>query len=563
MSLRSPRLRRFQLDSFTAIGTLGVLAILALVGLPVVWVTGYAFSDDHGPSLASLWQVATDPTLIAPLGITLVISACVAVFSLIVAIPLAWLISRTDIPFSRTIRVVVLSTYVVPPFLGAVAWELLAAPNAGLINVLARELTDMPPFEYLVNIYSVPGLIFVDTCYTFAFAFTLVATALDRVPNELEEASAIFGASRLGTLRQITLPLVMPALLASMIVAFLHSMIEFGTPGVLALPAGFHTVTTRIWSLFQYPPQTHIAAAASMPLLVITVLLLLAQNRLTGRRQISLIGGKGQRVAKLSLGALRWPVLAGCLLVLAIPVFLPLWALIRVAFATGGDGVVDIGHWGWDNWRFVFGELSSTWPAFANTLKLGIVTATLGAALALVLAYVATRRSLPGSGLVGIIAMIPAAIPSIVLAVGMFVAYTRPPLLLYGTLGILLLAFITTQTPSAFQQIGSALRGLHPELEEAARIFGATRLRAIADVVIPLVRPSLIAAWCFMFVGAIRELSAAILLFTTDTETVPVLIYDLNEGGRLGPIAVLGLTLLMVTMLVVIVANLIGGRRPS
>jgi iron(III) transport system permease protein len=181
--------------------------------------------------------------------------------------------------------------------------------------------------------------------------------------------------------------------------------------------------------------------------------------------------------------------------------------------------------------------------------------------LALVLAYIATRRGLPGSALVGFIAMVPAAIPSIVLAVGMFVAYTRPPLLLYGTLGILLLAFITIQSPAAFQQIGAALRGLHPELEEAARILGATRLRAITYVVVPLARPSLIAAWCFIFVGAIRELSAAILLFTTETETVSVLIYDLNEAGRLGPIAVLGLTLLVLTLLVVIAANLIAGRR--
>jgi iron(III) transport system permease protein len=388
----------------------------------------------------------------------------------------------------------------------------------------------------------------------------LIATALDRVPTELEEASAIFGASRLATLRQVTMPLILPAFIASAIVAFLHSMIEFGTPGVLALPAGFHTVTTRIWSLFTYPPKPHIAAAASMPLLVITMLLLAAQAGLIGRRGYTVVGGRGQRITSLALGIWRWPVLLLCLLLLAIPVFLPIAALFQVAFTSGGDGLTEFGSWSLDNVHLVFVELSETVPSFANTLKLGLMTATAGTVLALALAYVVTRRSLPGSGLIGVIAMAPAAMPSIVLAVGMFVAYTRPPLVLYGTLAILLLAFVTIQTPFAFQQIRAALRGLHPELEEAARILGASRLQAVFHVVLPLLRPVLIATWCFIFAGAIRELSAAILLFTSDTATVPVLIYDLNEAGRVGPIAVLGLTLLVMTLSVVALANLISAR---
>ena len=178
-----------------------------------------------------------------------------------------------------------------PPFLGAVAWEILAAPNSGLLNQLYRLVTGAPQDEYLLNIYSLPGLIFVISCYTFPYVFVLIANALDRIPGDLEDASAMLGAGTWTTARRITIPLALPALLAGVLIAFLQAMILFGSPAILALPAGFHTMTTKIWSLFQYPPKPELAAAASLPLLVLTVMLLRAQHAdprpqgLLGRRR--------------------------------------------------------------------------------------------------------------------------------------------------------------------------------------------------------------------------------------------------------------------------------------
>ena len=175
-----------------------------------------------------------------------------------------------------------------------------------------------------------------------------------------------------------------------------------------------------------------------------------------------------------------------------------------------------------------------------NTLITGVTAATLGAAFAVLIAYLTARRAVPGHRFLGFLATAPAAIPGIVLGVALFIAYTRPPFQLYGTLWILLLAFLTIEMPPAYQQMQAAFRGLNPELEDASRILGAGRLKSLISVVAPLLKSSVAATWCFVFIGAIRELSATILLTTSDTKLVSVLIYDLNEGGQLGGIAVLG-----------------------
>jgi len=203
--------------------------------------------------------------------------------------------------------------------------------------------------------------------------------------------------------------------------------------------------------------------------------------------------------------------------------------------------------------------LSATPLALKNTLFLGVLAATLGTLLALVIGYVTTRQAVAGHQMLGFLATAPVAIPGIVLGVGLFLAYTRGPVVLYGTPWILLIAFITISLPAAYQQLQAAFRSVHPELEDASRILGATRLRALWDITAPLLRTGVLATWCFIFVGVIRELSAAILLFTSETKVVSVLIFDLNESGDLGAIAVLGLIMLAITFAVVILVNRIPG----
>jgi iron(III) transport system permease protein len=536
--------------------------LVVMIVLPVGWLLVVSLTaKDGGVTLANFVALFTDPTFVDPLVTTLIIACSVSAICCLVAAPLGWLVARTDMPLAGTIRTLVMASLVTPPFVGAIAWEMLAAPNSGLLNQLWRLLSGMPSDEALFDIYSLGGLIFVISCYTFPYVFILVANALDRMPGELEDASSMLGAKTWQTARLITVPLALPVLLAGALVAFLQALNLFGSPAILAIPAGFHTLTTRIWSLFQFPPKPELAAAASVPLLVLTVLLLRAQAMALGRRSYAVLGGKYGAPRPIRLGWLRAPAVALALFVLAMPLFLPYAALFNSAFSRVASRIIGPETITLHNVKFTFLELSSTMPALKNTFLLATSTATLGALLALLIAYIVARKAVRGYRVLGFLATAPLAIPGIVLGVGLFLAYTRPPLALYGTLWILLIAFVTIELPAAYQQLGSAFHAVHPELEEAGRMLGATRLRTLADITAPLLRSAVIATWCFVFVAVIRELSAAVILFTSETKVLSVLIFDLKESGDIGAIAVLSLAMIAITTVVIVLANRLGGSR--
>ena len=532
------------------------LFLCVLVLLPLGWLVWYSVTDDAGaPTLNNFARLASDPTFARPYLTALGIAAGVAAASCGAALPLAWLVSRTDMPLRRTIRLLVTASFVTPPFLGAIAWEILAAPNSGMLNQWLRPILGLGPYEHVFDIYTAGGVVFCIACYAFPLVFVLIANALDNIPGELEDASAILGAGRARTLWRITLPMVLPALLAGGLLAFVQALTQFGTPAILALPAGFHVITTKIWSLFQDPPHEHLAAAASMPLLVLTILLLRGQQILLGRRGYTVIGGRSSAPRPVMLGLCRWPAFAFAIALLSLPIFLPYLALIKTALVKTPSDPLTFANLSWRNLHFVFVEFSQTRRALWNTVLLGILAATGGTGLALFVSYATTRRLVAGHRVLGFLATAPVAIPGIVLGVGLFLSYSRPPLALYGTLWILLLAFLTIELPAGYQQLQAAFRGLHPELEEASRIFGANRLKSLWQITAPLLRASVVATWCFVFIGVIRELSATIMLTTANTKVVSVIIYDLNESGDLGAISVLGITLLLITFVVVLIAN--------
>lgn len=552
--------RPFRID-FSRPVLIGFAALLCvLIILPMGWLVYYSLIDATGAfTLDNFIHLAADPVFVEPFITTLIIAVSSSTLCCLVAAPMGWLVARTDLPLTRTVRALVTASFVTPPFLGAIAWEILAAPNSGLLNQLYRFLTGAPQDAYLFNIYSLAGLIFVIFCYTFPYVFVLIANALDRIPGDLEDASSILGGRTWLTARKVTIPLALPALLAGALVAFLQAMILFGSPAILALPAGFHTMTTKIWSLFQYPAKPELAAAASLPLLVLTVFLLRAQHFILGRRGYSVVGGKSGDPRLIKLGWTVWPALAFVFFILLLPVFLPYFALFNAAFSRIATTLISPSSFTLYNIHFTFFELSSTQLALKNTFILGTLAATIGTVFALVIGYLTARRAIAGHRALGFLATAPIAVPGIVLGVGLFLAYTRPPLVLYGTLWILLLAYVTIEMPAAYQQLQSAFRAVHPELEEASRILGGTRLQALRHVTAPLLRTSVIATWCFIFVSVIRELSAAIMLFTSETKVVSVLIFDLKESGDLGAIAVLGISMMLLTFVVVIFVNRFAG----
>src|SRR5215475_8115905 len=556
---RAGRASRTDLSGAVMGALAGVLCLL--VALPIGWIIVFAFTDRaRSFTLANLRTLITAPVFVDTLLTPFIIAATVSLACCLFAAPMGWLVARTDMPLRRTIRVLVTASFVTPPFLGAVAWELLAAPNSGLLNQLYRVVTGADSDAVLFDIYTLGGLIFVISCYTFPYVFVLVANALDRVPGDLEDASAMLGGSAWHTARRVTIPLALPALVAGTLVAFLQAMNLFGSPAILALPAGFHTMTTKIWTLFQFPPKPELAAAASLPLLLLTVVLLRAQAAVLGRRGYVVVGGKSGAPRLIRLGLLRWPAVLLCFAVLCMPVFLPYGALLNAALSRLPSQLLTSETITLHNIRFVFLELSATKLAMKNTFLLGVLAATCATALAVVVAYLTARAAVAGHKTLGFLATAPIAIPGIVLGVGLFLAYTRGPVVLYGTLWILLLAYVTIELPAAYQQLQAAFRALAPEVEEAGRVLGASRARTLRDITAPLLGPSLVATWCFVFVAVVRELSAAVILFTSDTKVLSVLIFDLKESGDLAAIAVLGLSMLVMTALVIVAANsLLGG----
>ena len=560
LAIDAPAARRTRIDLSWPILIVFAALLCVLIVLPMSWLVYFSVTDRNGGfTLDNFRQLVTSTDFLDPLITTFILATTASLACCAVAAPMGWLVARTDMPLRRTVRFLVMASFVTPPFLGAIAWELLAAPNSGLINRAYRLLTDAPQDDHLFNIYTFPGLIFVIACYTFPYVFVLIANALDRIPGDLEDASSILGGRTWTTARRVTIPLALPALVAGALVAFLQSMMLFGSPAILALPAGFHTMTTKIWSLFQYPPKPELAAAASLPLLMLTVVLLRAEHFILGRRGFSVVGSKSGDPRLVRLGAFKWPALGLCLFVLLNPVFLPYGALLNATFSRVASQFVTFDNFTLHNIEFVFFELSSTKVALKNTFILGAAAATIGTLIAVVISYLTIRKAVVGHRVLGFLATVPVAIPGIVLGVGLFLSYTRPPFVLYGTLWILLIAFVTISLPAAYQQMQAAFRSVHSDLEDASRILGATRLQVLAHITAPLLRISVIATWCFVFVGVMRELSAAIMLFTSETKVISVLIFDLNESGDLAAISVLGLFMLLITFAVVILANRIPG----
>jgi iron(III) transport system permease protein len=536
------------------------LLLVFLMLFPLGAIFRASLWDDSGITLNRYLEVFTNEQFLKAIWNTLIISTWVGALAVIVGAPLAWLVARTDLPWKKTIRALVMASFVTPPFLGAFAWTLLAGPNAGSLNKLYRAVTGSE--AALFNIFSMPGLIFVMALYSFPFVFSMIANVCELISSDLEDAAEILGASKWSTAWTITLPLALPALIGGFILAFLQSLSLFGAPAILGLPAGLHTITTQIWTLFQYPPRLDMAAAFSVPLLLATMLLLAVQKKILGRKGYSTVGGKGGQKRLIRLGWGRVPVLLFVFGILSLSVFLPYWILLKAALSKAWALPLTWDNFTLQNFSFTFFQYGDTQRAIYNTFKLGILTATLGTLLATLIAYVINRDLFRGARYLSFFALAPLVIPGIVLAVGLFIAYSRPPLVLYGTIWILFVAFLTKEMPIGFSQAESTFKSIHPELEDASRIIGANRLMSLKDITAPLARSGLIAAWSFIFIGVIRELSAAILLFAPRSKVVSVVIFDLKEEGQVGVIAVLGILLLVVSFAVILAVQRLAGRDP-
>jgi iron(III) transport system permease protein len=547
---RANRVRALRTELISVSGAIWVLAaliLLVLVVLPFANLLGAGFhSESGGWTLEHFARVFTRPAFLRAIQNTAIFATASAVLAVVVALPMAWLVEKSNMPGRRWVWMGVIGTFAIPPFLGAIAWLLLAGPNAGFLNRVLM----MIGFEAGVfNVFSMLGMIWVAALYSYPLAFLFVSAALSSVPADLEDAASNLGAGTWHTIRRVTLPLVLPAILGAFVLTFLQAVALFGIPGILGLPARIQVITTELWQMFFFPPRLEQAAAFSTSLLGITIVLLYVQKRILGRRAFTTITGKGAVKRRMDLGWWKYPALIACLVIVACSFVLPFLMMLAASLMRAWGAGFAEGNFSLSNYQFVLFQYSGGAISIRNSFLLAFIAATAAIALVAVVAYVTERRLVPGHGVLRFLALSPQVIPGIVLAIGLFAAYSNPPLLLYGTIWLLAICYLTHFLPPAYENSVSGVKAVHADLEDAARTLGASRFHSLRVVTLPLIRPALIAGWILVFMPSLRELSSSILLFTSNSRVISVTVYDLFEQGSFEAISVMGVVVIVITLL--------------
>ena len=550
--------RRFDPSVLVWVAAVAIVGFLVLN--PMGWLVSESFRDQTGaPTVGNYVAAFTDPSLIEPAANSLRLGVMVAVFSLLLAAPAAWAVARTNMPLRRTMRILILATFATPGYLGALAWVLLASPRAGMINTLFRTLTGYE--GTLFDIYSWPGIVLVSTLYTYPLAFLLLNVALSAIPSDMEEAANVLGAGTVRTGFTVTLPLLLPAIMGASLLAFLDGVSDFGIPAVLGTPIGIQVLSTRIYRFFQFPFNRGAGAALGILLLVVTGIILLVQRRVLGRRSYVTLTGKSGAQRRIDMGRWRYVLVGYCIGLVTLSLVLPYLVVIQASLSRAWSQGWTWANFTLDNYRFVLVDFDLSRVSIVNSLKVSLVAATLAVVIAGAAAFVSARQLVRGHQVIAFAVVAPFVLPAIVLAVGVFFAYSRPPFFLYGTLLALIVAYVTKALPIAFVQSRAAILGVHPELEEAARVLGASSVRSFWDVTVPLVRPGLVGAWIVVLVLSLRELSSAIFLYTARTQVIGVTILNFTNEGNIEWAAVMGVAMLAATFLVLVVGYRLVGRN--
>jgi len=551
----SPAIVRWPVRAEHVAMAVAAIALTVLVVLPLISLLVASVTEGGRLTLGHFQEALSRRLYVQALRNSLILGAWTALVSVAVGLPMAWAVSRTDVPAKPFIHATATIAYLTPPYLTAIAFVNLFSPNAGLVNQALRDGLGLPQLTF--NIHSMAGLVLVTGLHTFPFVYLMAASALESVDASMEESARILGAGRWRTAGAVTLPLVAPAILAGALVAFVNAIALFGSQAIIGLPGRIFTLPTRIYALFDHPPRYGLASALSLVFVTITVVALALQRRYLARRSYVTLGGKGHRPQVMRLGGARWGVLVFCGGVFVVAVLAPYLTLLAVSVSRS---------WGlafWQNltlqhYRFILFEYDVTRRAIVNSLMLAGAAATLTVLLGSLIAWNDLRTRLPGRKLLDYVSLVPLGLPGIVMAVALIQFWLRVPVPIYGTLLIILLAYCARYVPLAARSANAAFRQVDPSLEETARVTGAGWLRTFGSITLPLARPGLFAGWLLVFVPAIQELSASVLLFSSGSMTLAVAAYNLYETGYLGPVAALAIVTMVIIGAAIWLATRLG-----
>jgi iron(III) transport system permease protein len=464
------------------------------------------------------------------------------ILAVVIGLAFSWIVVRTNTPFRGFIAGASLVPLFVPPLVAGVAWGILGSPKTGLLNTALKWMN----IDFRFNFYSMSGLIIVFGMYYAPYVYMFTASALKNMDPSLEEASEVAGASAFTTIFTVTFPLIAPAILAGSLLSFVVMLGIYGVPAALGAPANINVLTTYIFQLTAWsPPLYNTAAAVAILLMIVTAILVWAQQRILSGRSFATVAGKAFRPRSLNLGKWRWFTFGLALTYLMVVVVLPTLALVIAAFRKfmffkDFDALFDMRQYSWVHFNSVF-DNPLTMLSIWNTLKVGVLTAVIGGVLAFAIGYTVFRTQVAGRKSIDLLSTVPVAIPGLVIGVAYLWAWIGLPGGLYGTIWILALAFVARFIPDTVKALSTSFLQIHKELEEAAWICGRGLLGTIRTVVLPLARPGVVASMTLLFVLAIRELGSSLFLYTSDTTVMAVLLLDYYEGGNTGKTAAFSL----------------------
>jgi len=549
------------------------LAVVWLVGIIVAFLSlsptlmlfyGSVLSKPLGVpgafTLSHYIHAYTDPLTYQLLFNSFVFATGSSVLSTFFAAALAWIAIRTNAPWRKFFELTAIIPNIFPPVMLAVSWTVLLSPRTGLINRLLMEIFNLSEAPF--NLYSLSGMIFVEALITTPLAFLIISAALYSMDPSLEESARVAGSSNFQIARRITFPIVRPALLAAGMLNFVRAIESFDTPAIIALPARIEVFTTKIYreAVGAFPPNQNLAATYGVGLLLITMVFVYFYRRLTARSERYVtVTGRGYRPTIIDLGKWRYPAAGIAGLILTLIVVLPFLVLIYVSFIT----YVHVpGSKTWelltlDNYRSNLSD-ARTYRALKNSLLLAVGGATLCMLLAALTAWVTTKTKAAGRGLIEGLTFIPWAFPGTALAIGLLWTYVYVPLPIYGTLWILLIAYITRFLPYGLRTMTSTIVQLHDDLPQASLVCGAGFFTTFRRILLPLLRPGFIAGWIILSTIYLREFSTSVFLYSPGSEPLGPLLYHFYVDGNLGPMCSLALIVSVICVVMILLARKIG-----
>ncbi|MBQ6969490.1 MAG: iron ABC transporter permease [Synergistaceae bacterium] len=511
---------KFRFDLKAALISVIVLFLLVFNVFPMCYLIFRSFFVENGFTLSAFKRIYTYPLNWNALRNTLVTAGLSMVFGVMIAFPLAWLVGRTDMYGRRFFRTLFVMTYMVPPYVGAMAWLRLLNPRVGTLNVLIADIFGLS--ENPFNIYTIGGLVWVLTTFYYPYAFITISRAMEKMDPSLEEASKISGASPLKTVMTVTFPIMLPSIVAAGLLVFISAASCYGIPSIIGAPGQIDTVTTRIIDYVYVGSQEGLtdATALAVSLMIIANLVLYVSNFVCGKRQYITVSGKSTRPNIVELGKWRLPVTILVASFALIVVIIPFATVAMASFTKNLGKPLSSTNFTTHYWNVLF-----TRKAILDTVKNSLISAsaaaTAGTVISCVMAWLLTRTKARGRQIPDFLITLGSGTPSVVIALALITTMSgRFGINIYNTLTIMIVAYIVKYLLMGMRTIVSAMSQIHPSLEEASLISGAEWQRSFKDITLPLIAPSVVAGWFLIFMPSFYELTMSTLLYSTDTKTI-------------------------------------------